>query len=210
MALKGSRWVSRAGGLLIAIATLGLVLADTPAVRADGAWLDAPLQNWNQPNQPVPTAPAVQNEPSNPQCLNTVRAPETDEDRAVAAAGWKLVGTFQGGFGAMVVTATTDFDGMCRPNGFQVFVFYHENFIGTVSPDLMVSRTDGSLQRVFLSASITASQPPGLNADFSRYTEQDPLCCPSRVSSVNYSIEFISGGWVLVPTSVSTSPTGSS
>jgi hypothetical protein len=208
MALLETRSALRAVALLAGILTLGFALAGSPVARADGAWLDAPLQNWNQPNQPVPTAPVVQNEPSNPQCLNTVRAPETDEDRAVAAAGWKLVGTFQGGFGAMVVTATTDFDGMCRPNGFQVFVFYHQNFVGTISPDLMVSRTDGSLQRVFLSASVTASQPPGLNADFSRYTEQDPLCCPSRVSSVNYSIEFISGGWVLVPTNVSTSPTG--
>ena len=209
MALTGPRWALRAAALLIGIAVLGFALADTPSARADGAWLDGPLQNWNQPNQPVPIAPVVQNEPGNPQCLNTVRSPETDEDRAVAAAGWKLVGTFQGGFGAMVVTATTDFDGMCRPNGFQVFVFYHENFVGTVSPDLMVSRTDGSLQRVFLSASITASEPPALNADFSRYSEQDALCCPSRVSSVNYSIEFAGGGWVLVPTSVSTRATSS-
>lgn len=209
MTLMGTRWANRVGALLVGIVFLGIALADLPAAYADGAWLDAPLQNWNQPNQPVPTAPVVQNEPGNPQCLNTVRPPETDEDRAVAAAGWKLVGAFQGGYGAMVVTATTDFDGMCRPNGFQVFVFYHENFVGTISPETMVSRTDGSLQRVFLSSSFMASTPPTLYADFSRYTEQDALCCPSRVSSVNYSIEFVSGGWVLVPTSVSTSPTGS-
>lgn len=209
MALMNTRWAARTAALLVGLTALGFAFADSSAARADGAWLDAPLHNWNQPNQPVPTAPVVQNEPGNPQCLNTVRLPETDEDHAVAAAGWKLVGTFQGGFGAMVVTATTDFDGMCRPNGFQVFVFYHKNFVGTISPELMVSRTDGSFQRVLLSPSVTALRPPTLYADFSRYTEQDPLCCPSRVSSVNYSIEFVSGGWVLVPTSVSTSPTES-
>lgn len=208
MALLGSRWMSRAGALLVGVAALGFALAEAPSARANGAWLDAPLQNWNRPNQPVPHAPVQVAEPSNPQCLTTVRPAETDEDRAVVAAGWKLVGTFQGGFGAMVVTATTDFDGMCRPVGYQVFVFYHEAFIGTISPETMVSRSDGAEQRVFLMPSFTASRVPSLSADFSRYTEQDALCCPSRVSSVNYSIEFVEGGWVLVPKDVSTSPTG--
>jgi hypothetical protein len=207
MAMQGTRWLSRAGALLVGVAAMGFALIEAPSARADGAWLDVPLQNWNQPNQRVPHAPVVVAEPSNPQCLTTVRPAETDEDRAVVAAGWKLVGTFQGGFGAMVVTATTDFDGMCRPVGYQVFVFYHEGFVGTISPETMVSRSDGALQRVFLSPSFSAAKAPTLSAEFSRYTAQDPLCCPSRVSSVSYSIEFAEGGWVLVPTDVSTSPT---
>jgi len=205
--LSRRRWISRMGALLVGVAAIGLAIAESPSAHADGAWLDAPLSNWNQPNQPVPHAPLLQDEPVNPQCLGTVRLPETDEDSAVAAAGWKLVGTYQGGYGAKVITATTSFDGMCRPLGYQVFVFYHQGFIGTISPEPMASRTDGSETRVDLSPPLNAAQAPSLSADFSRYTDEDALCCPSRISTVYYDIQLVEGGWVLVPTNVSTNPT---
>ncbi len=207
MALQGKRWVSRIGALAVGITLMGFAFAETPAAHADGAWLDAPLSNWNHPNMAVPHAPLLQEEPGNPQCLGTVRPPESDEDSAVAAAGWKLVGTYLGGYGAKVITATTSFDGMCRPFGYQVFVFYHQHFVGTLSPEPMASRTDGAENQVFLSPSLSVARPPSVIADFSRYTDADALCCPSRISHVNYDIEFVEGGWVLVPKSVSTDPT---
>jgi hypothetical protein len=126
----------------------------------------------------------------------------------VVAAGWMLVGAYQGGYGAMVVLGTSSFDGMCRPLGFQTFVFYHETFVGTISPVLMDSRTDGVEQRVFISPSFgSPGAPPSISADFSRYGASDPLCCPSRVSNVTYDIELTTAGWVLTPKDVSTSPT---
>lgn len=193
--------------MLAGFVLAGIALAaGAPSARADGAWLDAPLSNWNTPGMAIPRAPQ-EPDPGNPNCGTTVRSPETDEDSAVAAAGWKLVGAYQGGYGAKVITGTSGFDGMCRPVGYQVFVFYHQVFVGTISPEVMVSRTDGSETQVFLNANFMPGRAPTLFANFSRYTEQDALCCPSAISNVNYDIEFVDNGWVVVPKSVSTNPT---
>jgi hypothetical protein len=191
----------------LALAALTLSLGMSRHVLADGAWLDQrPLANWNKAGEQIPLAMPV---PStvNPQCATSARPPETDEDRDVAARGWLLVGTYQGGYGVLVITGTSDFDGMCRPMGFQTFVFYHGTFIGTISPDLMNSRTDGVQREVFISPSFgRVGAPPSLSASFSRYSMTDPLCCPSATSSVEYRIEYTNGGWVLVATSAMTSP----
>lgn len=202
MARRATRWTAFA---LAAIA-LGIGLSGRSA-RADGAWLDQqPLASWNKAGEPIPLA-MPQPSTANPQCATTGRPPETDEDRDVAARGWVLVGTYQGGYGALVITGTSDFDGMCRPWGFQTFVFYHGTFIGTISPELMNSRTDGGQREVFISPSFSrAGAPPTLTASFSRYTAMDPLCCPSATSSVDYRIEYTSGGWVLTATGATTSP----
>src|SRR5690606_40001107 len=53
---------------------------------------------------------------------------------------------------------------------------------GTLSPENMTSREDGSL--------ITATlwNAESISAEFNRYTSRDPLCCPSQKSSVTYTI----------------------
>ncbi|MGH2586332.1 MAG: LppP/LprE family lipoprotein [Dehalococcoidia bacterium] len=208
------------GAMLAAIVALTIAGGAGGAVaRADGAWLDQqPLQNWNQPGMPIPHAPVVPAGEGDirqgdfpPTCLGTIRQPQTDEDSAVAARGWHLVGAFQGGYGAMIVIGTSSFDGMCRPVGFQEFVFFHQTFIGTISPQLMDSRTDGVVQDVNISPSFSGMTPaaPSLTASFSRYTANDALCCPSAVSTVNYEIQRAPAGWVLVPKDASTMPTSS-
>lgn len=191
----------------LALALVALWLEQGRPAVADGAWLDQqPLAAWNKAGEQIPLAPAMSNT-VNPQCATVGRPPETDEDRDVAARGWTLVGTYQGGYGALVITGASDYDGMCRPWGFQTFVFYHGSFIGTISPDLMNSRTDGVQREIFISPSFSrAGAPPSLTATFSRYSMTDPLCCPSATSSVDYRIDFSGGGWVLTATSAMTSP----
>ena len=81
----------------------------------------------------------------------------------------------------------SDYDGMCRPFGFQVFVFIDGVFAGTVSPLIMNSRTNGAMSRLAL---VGRDQ---VIVDFSRYADDDPLCCPSRVSTVTYRIDRARG-----------------
>jgi LppP/LprE lipoprotein len=174
------------------------------SVRADGSWLDEPLVAWNVPGMPVPAAPQGEGAGFNVEfCARAERPAETAEDEQVAAAGWRLVGTYQGGWGVKVITGAAAYDGMCRPLQYYDFVFVDGAFAGTVSPVLSDSRTDGALGRAFI-------QAPGdaLTAQFSRYAPADPLCCPSRSSSVSYRIERTPEGPVLVPVSAFTQPTG--
>jgi hypothetical protein len=199
--LSGALAVASVGAALVLLA-LG-----SRSAEADGAWLDQqPLANWNTAGAAIPQSPPRTN-PIIP-CPPIGRSPQTDEDRQVAAAGWTLFGSFQGGYGVMVVLGATDFDGMCRPLGFQTFVFFLENFIGTTSPVLMDSRTDGVQGQVFISPptddGLSAGAMPSLTASFSRYTANDPLCCPSSTSTVQYTIVHTPTGWVLTPGNVAT------
>ena len=106
--------------------TLGASTLLPPGLAAaDDSWLDTPLVTWNQPGMGVPiAAPAVGDFGLNdPFCSRSIRPPETAADLEVTAAGWSLVGSYEGGWGVLAVTGTTGFDGMCRPMGYQVFVF---------------------------------------------------------------------------------------
>ena len=82
-----------------------------------------------------------------------------------------------------VLLAEASVDGMCRPWDYQAFVFVKGAFAGTLSPTLMDSRTDGALSEVRLLA------PTSIEAVSLRYADADPLCCPSRLSTVRYRIE---------------------
>jgi hypothetical protein len=200
------RWARALAAATVGAALVLLALGGRPA-EADGAWLEQqPLDNWNMagadlPQAPPPTSPI-------PACPPTIRAPQTHEDRQVAAAGWGLVGSFQGGYGVMVVLGASGVDGMCRPLGFQTFVFFLEHFIGTLSPVLMDSRSDGVQQQVTLSPPLHDGLGPGsmpsLTASFARYTADDPLCCPSATSTVVFTLVHTPSGWVLTPGNVTT------
>ncbi|MFN8557187.1 MAG: LppP/LprE family lipoprotein [Dehalococcoidia bacterium] len=111
-----------------------------------------------------------------------------------------MVGSYESGWGVRVVLGASNYDGMCRPLGYQVFVFADGLFAGTVAPVPMDSRTDG--------AAGPSSLVDGdrLNVTFSRYAPSDPLCCPSRTSSVTYAIDRAGAAPVLRATSVFTTP----
>lgn len=191
--------------ILMAIPAAVMMLAVlTLAVQADGAWLDqSPPAGWNQPRMALPEVQAMDSEsgPGRP-CSANARPPETDEDRMLADAGWFLVGGYSGGWGIRVVGANTAFDGMCRPAGYQYFVFADGVFAGALSPQVMNSRADGA------GGSFIVDGQNSISATFYRYTSGDPLCCPSGRSSALYSIQRTDDGPVVLLQSVSTEPLG--
>jgi hypothetical protein len=168
--------------------------------QQSATWLDRALTNWNESAKGLPRS-----EPDGEtiadiakRCgLQTRRS--TPAERALADAGWlpylhvdrpiierdvEIIGGMSGA------------DGMCRPAGFNVFVFVAGRFAGTLSPLLMTSRTDGSMGAVRLAADDTIS------AEFARYADSDPLCCPSGRVSVRYRIERKSPQIVVVPATI--------
>ena len=120
-----------------------LRLSCPAAAAADGSWLDQPLSNWNQAGMDIPQAPPM--DPStNPQCLPQKRPVDTSADQALVDSGWTLFSGDHAGWDTYVVSALSGDDGMCRPLGYNVFVFADGQFAGTISPDNMDSRTDGT------------------------------------------------------------------
>jgi hypothetical protein len=184
--------------LLIALAPLAAQTA-----LADGRWIDRkPIAQWNKAGGPVPRAP--RDEIDREQCKDAIQPPRTPEERAVAAQGWALLsrrwteGEDGRGGGHPMVWGFTGTDGMCRPLGFQGFVFADGKFAGTVSPRPMNSREDGS------SATVMKAEQGRLSMEFARYTASDPLCCPSRISTVRYELRQTPAGPVLVATGATT------
>jgi hypothetical protein len=197
---KPGLWPSPAGlaaGAVLAIGLAGRLFGD--GVSLSGAWLDTQtLTNWNTAGNDLPKSQAGEGESLvEGRCADQVLEPAGREDRAVANAGWSVVAEPQARSGTVVVTAATGADGMCRPLGVQAFVFVEGKFAGTLSPHTMDSRTDGILGRVQLFGAT-------LRADFRRYAASDPLCCPSRTSTVSYKLQATPGGPLLVPNGVET------
>jgi uncharacterized lipoprotein YbaY len=154
----------------------------TTVAFAQTSWLDRPVRNWNSTSN-VPTAPrAAGDVPSNAQCRTTVRIPESIADRAVTRAGWSLFGAAQTYTGVTLINGMASVDGMCRPMQYNTFVFVGTRFAGTLSPDVMDSRTDGAL------SSANLNDSTNISADFSRYTTTDAMCCPSQTSTVSYEV----------------------
>lgn len=181
---------------LMALAAIALGAAAAPAALAQqAAWLDGPLDAWNSAGMAVPRAP--QGVGFGPvQCQTLTRPATSAEEGAVASAGWQLTRDWptQRRGETAVVMATADFDGMCRPLGFNGFVFDAGRFAGTIAREPMGSRSDGTLARP------PAFLPDGrLDASFVRFAPTDPLCCPSRAPTrLLYRIEQRAGGPVLI------------
>jgi heat shock protein HslJ len=151
--------------------------------QVNNSWLDRPLVDWNRPSLsdfprlPNPVAATHVN-----RCRESARPPTSDADRALTKRNWILFGAVQSFGITQLITATSGFDGMCRPVGYQAFIYVEGRHAGTLSPVLMDSRTDGALAVARL-MSATAIQ-----AEFVRYSTADALCCPSRTSAVMYRI----------------------
>jgi len=185
------------------LVTATLLLDVSLCVAQTGAWLDTALAPWNHARAAVPTAPPPKGTaPSDPRCARSVREPETTVEREVTAAGWSLYSPARVKASTTVLLADAAVDGMCRPWDYQAFVFVKDAFAGTLSPMLMDSRTDGALSEVrVLSAT-------SIEAVFLRYVGTDPLCCPSRLTTVRYRIERGGNGPVVVPLSATSKPSG--
>jgi hypothetical protein len=155
-----------------------------PQAQAGGQlpWLDAPKPaSWNVPRLAVPEAPKA-TAPIDAKCRSQARPPEVAQDKHVRDRGWDLVGAYQGGWQVVVIRGTAGYDGMCRPQQYQEFVFLDGVFAGTLSPQPMRSRTDGALIRT------TIQSGRRIIAEYARYAPGDPLCCPSNTTTVVFAI----------------------
>lgn len=148
----------------------------------------------------IPSAPKGQENPD-ARCREFMREPASEVDQQVRARGWDLVGPTLEGEQIRVIVGTSDYDGMCRPRQYQEFVFARGVFVGTLSPHPMDSRTDGALGRV------TIQTDGRVQAEYARYGATDPLCCPSRITTIVFEID--NEPPVLKPVSASTVSTRS-
>jgi hypothetical protein len=180
----------------------GKLVFDSEGPAQGRSWLDqSQPTNWNRPGAAIPEAPRVKIAAEDWQrCQGTLRPATLPLDRALTQAGWRLYGPVQLFGRTAIAHGLSSFDGMCRPMGYQDFVFVDGKFAGTLSPAPMDARTDGSSSRIFL------YRATELTAQFSRYSDSDALCCPSRTTIVSYQIQNQKGLPVVVPTAVSTSP----
>ncbi len=198
--------------VIMPIACMAISVSYGQSAGKEGSWLDKPLANWNRHGAAIPKAPTPKPEGKpatiSNNCGRQVRQPESAADRAVVSAGWTLFGPVQSYSGTSVMMAMSDVDGMCRPLGYQIFVFANGKFAGTLSPTPMNSRADGAMGTIRLAG------PANLSAEFVRYTDADALCCPSRTGAVDYRIDRSGKGGVVVPTGViplsGSTPAGSS
>jgi hypothetical protein len=178
---------------LVGLVTLLSFALSLPASAQDGSWLDGDLASWNKAGMDIPAAPDVDGN-TDPLCAEKERPAETDADQALVAKGWKLFAAYQSGWGVTVVSALAGYDGMCRPWGYNSFVCVGDTFAGTISPEPMFSRTDGA------SSDVTLWYKTDITAEYVRYTDTDPACCPSNTSQVVFTIEDTADGPVLNPT----------
>ncbi len=178
------------------------------AAQASAAiWLDAPPAGWNTPGAAVPQAPPINN--PDVRCRSSEVTASTPEQSMLSARGWRLQSFWPpvSSGGRVVIGALADYDGMCRPSEFNVFVFNQGQYAGTLSPDHMLPRTDGSLFIATANQVATIGASGSIAADFIRYADTDPLCCPSRgVTRVIYTVQTGGAGPVVVPSSIGASP----
>jgi hypothetical protein len=147
----------------------------------------------------LPRAAAIPQDERNVDCKP--KPASTNEERALSGLGWFISSSVRDGHGVIIVSVSQGFDGMCRPEGYQDFVFVNGKFAGTLSPTLMVSRVDGASGRIRFIALNT------IQVEFNRYSDQDPLCCPSRISEATYLLLNEGGQPLVVLKGVRTHPT---
>lgn len=175
-----------------------LAAQHVPDLKATASWLDKNdlSKNWNRPGRPIPHAP--RGAELDDFCRAKRYHAQTPEESFIEKAGWILMGKSTAVNGISIVGAQAFNDGMCRPTQYQEFVFVRGQYAGTLSPALMDAREDGAFSRI---ASLDGGH---IAAEFVRYTEKDPRCCPSRISQVEYEIRGESGKPLVAVKSVKT------
>jgi hypothetical protein len=185
-------------GLLAATLVWFVIAAQAPG---PGVWLESsPPVNWNVPGAALPQAPPPSFE-VDPRCGAQERYSESPEEDQVAGAGWRIFNAAEVGWGLRLVDGLVGYDGMCRPDEIQGFVFADGQFAGTISPTSMGSRGDG-VGRI-----LDVRGPANLSGQFVRYAPTDPLCCPSSVFGVEYRVDRSGNGPLLIPISSKRVPT---
>jgi hypothetical protein len=185
-----------------AIALTLLLTAAAFAQAPEPTWLDRPLSNWNKAARAVPRAvpngETIADMMKRCPDLRTLR--NTPGERALADAGWVPFHMFERQIvqrDVEIVGGLAAVDGMCRPADFNVFVFVAGQLAGTLSPGEMSSRRDGSV-----AGGIRLADDETIAADFARYADADPLCCPSGRVTVRYRLDRAAVPPVVVPVRV--------
>ena len=174
-------------------------LAANVAQPSVGSWLERPLTIWNKAGAQIPSPRAAEEgKPAVIERCGLKRPAVTAPERALDAAGWITFWNFDQQLvreGIEIVGGMAGADGMCRPADYNLFVFVDGRYAGTLSPEMMVSRTDGSSGAVRMPL-------PELTAEFSRSAPTDPLCCPSSRLTVRYRVDRTPAGPVVIPVEV--------
>jgi hypothetical protein len=178
--------------VLAAFAIVLPLMLSSPVAAQDTTWLDGDLASWNTPGMAIPAAPTIDGN-TDPRCAERERPAETAEDDALIAEGWRLFLPYQRGWGVTLISGLAGYDGMCRPLGYQSFIFVDGVFAGTVSPEPMDSRTTGA------ATDVTLWFADQVSAEYLRYAPDDPLCCASSTDSVEFTIAGTPDGPVLNP-----------
>jgi hypothetical protein len=174
----------RINALVTSAALLAATLLPGAVAHADGLWIDAAeFPDWNIVGAPIPRAPQADQNSAACDTSPALRNVESQQDAQLVQAGWHLFGGVESGWGVTIIKGAAGFDGMCRPMAFNQFVFADGLYAGRISPDVMDSREDGS---GWVSDLETRD---ALIATYNRYTNLDPLCCPSSTSSVPFYID---------------------
>lgn len=155
------------------------------------AWLDDPAITWNQPGDDILSPPEGMGTPAF--CQDLVREPETDADRQIVAAGWKLVFGYESGWGTTIVRAAGGFDGNCRPSPFTAFFFVDGRYAGRSAPIPAWPRTDGAL------ASATVASGGAVIARYDRHGPNGPMCCPDGATIIIFAVDQTPDGPVMRP-----------
>lgn len=189
----------RCGLTLCVVAGLSVAtFAQTRPASVD--WLDKPLAAWNTAGAAVPKASidATARDEVMKTCDLTLRR-STPGERALADAGWIPFRNFDRQLvqdDIEIMDGMSAADGMCRPVGYNIFVFVGGLFAGTLSPSLMNSREDAS------SGAVRILDRDTLSAEFARYTDKDPMCCASSRVTVRFHIDRTGRQPVVTPLDV--------
>lgn len=191
--------MKRAVLLMVVFGCRALLDAQVPAGAT--TWLDRPLSNWNVPGRAMPRAVPDDEtiEEIAKRCAFLPMKRSTPGERAVADAGWLPFHMFDRQIvqrDVEIVGGLAGVDGMCRPVSYNMFVFVGGRLAGTLSPEEMASRSDGSIGGAIRLADETIS------AEFARYAEPDPLCCPSARVTVRYRIDRQATPPVVLPIAI--------
>jgi TM2 domain-containing membrane protein YozV len=182
--------------MIVLTMAAGLAAAGDQAVPA-ASWLDRSLAGWNKAGAAPARAPAAgeSREAVMKRCqIAALRS--TEAERSLSDAGWIPFLNFDQKLmrdDVEIVGGMSEADGMCRPGGYNLFVFVSGNFAGTLSPALMNSRADGS------SGAVRIVSKDEITVDFARFTPADALCCPSSRATIVYRIDRSAPQPVVVP-----------
>ncbi len=187
-------------GLIVCVvaALSAMTSAQTRPVAV--SWLDAPLASWNKVGAALSKAPITSTDRDKVMKTCDLKlGRSTPAERALADAGWIPFRNFdqqlaQGDI--EIMDGMSGADGMCRPMGYNIFVFVGGSFAGTLSPNLMSSRSDAS------SGAVRILDADTVSAEFVRYTDKDPLCCASSRVTVRYRIDRTGRQPVVMPLDV--------